>query len=160
MPTTTDTVLPPLPDFIRESFIDVLISPDDAVFEAALKTFWSPRVQETDVAISSHLTRAAFGKFVQGLRTQFSERKLVKETFVIATPADSSNKTGAVAATKVFSALQGKGGQQQQVVVTVVAVMRIEWVPDRDHNYGGRREIVTEAFITNTAPYDSEPQAA
>lgn len=107
----------------------------------------------SDVATSSHLSRAGFGKVVQGLRAQFLERKLIKETFVIATPADPSNKTGAVAATHVFSAVQ----DGQDVTVTIVAVLRIEWVQEQQHGHGhhhggqGRREVVTEAFLVSTA---------
>ncbi|KAJ7321558.1 hypothetical protein DFH08DRAFT_1085824 [Mycena albidolilacea] len=153
MSSTTDQVLSPLPDFIHEAFNKVLISPDDTVFQAALHTFWSAHVQESDVVTSSHLSRAGFGKVVQGLRAQFLERKLIKETFVIATPADPSNKTGAVAATHFFSAVQ----DGQDVTVTIVAVLRIEWVQEQQHGHGhhhggqGRREVVTEAFIVGTA---------
>ncbi|KAJ7689253.1 hypothetical protein B0H14DRAFT_3176033 [Mycena olivaceomarginata] len=154
MSSTTDQVLSPIPDFIHVAFNKVLISPDDTVFQAALHTFWSAHVQESDVATSSHLSRAGFGKVVQGLRAQFLERKLIKETFVIATPADPSNKMGAVAATHVFSAVQ----DGQDVTVTIVAMLRIEWfrssnmgtgiiTEDRD---GGR--FVTEAFISIEAP--------
>ncbi|KAF7341389.1 hypothetical protein MVEN_01875500 [Mycena venus] len=152
MSSTTDQVLSPLSDFIHEAFTKVLISPDDTVFQAALDTFWSAHVQESDVATSSHLTRAGFGKVVQGLRAQFLERKLIKESFVIATPADPTNKTGAVAATHLLSAVQ----DGQDVVVTVVAVLRIKWVQEQKHGHGhhhggqGRREVVTEAFIVNT----------
>jgi hypothetical protein len=46
MSSTTDQVFSPFPDFIHEAFNKVLISPDDAVFQAALHTFWSVHVQE------------------------------------------------------------------------------------------------------------------
>ncbi|KAJ7908889.1 hypothetical protein B0H13DRAFT_2015752 [Mycena leptocephala] len=117
------------------------------------RTFRKGQPKPFDVATSSHLSRAGFGKVVQGLRAQFLERKLIKETFVIATPADPSNKTGAVAATHVFSAVQ----DGQDVTVTIVAVLRIEWVQEQQHGHGhhhggqGRREVVTEAFLVSTA---------
>ncbi|KAJ7342344.1 hypothetical protein DFH08DRAFT_938321 [Mycena albidolilacea] len=125
-----------LPHFIHEAFNKVLISPDNTVFQAALHTFWSAHVQESDVVTSSHLSRAGFGKVVQGLRAQFLERKLIKETFVIATPADRDG---------------------QDVTVTIVAVLRIEWVQEQQHGHGhhhggqGRREVVTEVFIKTRA---------
>ena len=101
----------------------------------------------SDVATGAHLTLAGFRKLVKGLRAQFSDRKLLNETFIVATPADPSNKTGSIAATHVLSALQ----DGMPVIVTVVAVLRIEWVLEHGHHDGGRRLIETEAFITNTA---------
>lgn len=78
----------------------------------------------SEVSTSAPLTRAGFGAVVKGLRAQFTERTFVKETFVLASPEDPRNKTGAVGATHVFAALQdGKA-----VTVTIVAVLRIEWV--------------------------------
>ncbi|KAJ7440059.1 hypothetical protein B0H11DRAFT_549034 [Mycena galericulata] len=150
MSSTTEEALSSLPDFIHEAFTGVLISADDAASEAALHYFWSSHVQESDVATSSHLSRAGFGKVIQGLRAQFLERKFISEAFVIATPADPSDKMGAVAATHVFSAVQ----DGQDVVVTIVAVLRIKWVQHgHGHHHGGegRREVVTEAFIVNAA---------
>jgi hypothetical protein len=44
----------------------------------------------------------------------------------------------------------------QDVTVTIVAVLRIEWVQEQQHGHGhhhggqGRREVVTEAFIAST----------
>jgi hypothetical protein len=106
----------------------------------------------SDVATSSNLTRDAFGELVQGLRTQLSERQLIKEIFVVATPADPTNQTGALSATHVLSAVQ----DGQQVVVTIASLLRIEWIQDEADDQGGRREIVTEALITNMAPYQSD----
>jgi hypothetical protein len=45
----------------------------------------------------------------------------------------------------------------QDVTVTIVAVLRIEWVQEQQHGHGhhhggqGRREVVTEAFLVSTA---------
>ncbi|KAJ6566091.1 hypothetical protein B0H19DRAFT_1257373 [Mycena capillaripes] len=145
MASSTHIHLSSLPDFIEEAFAQ-LISASDAEADAALTKFWSPHVQESDVATSSHISRAGFRKVVDTIRTQFAERKLVKDNFVVATPADASNRTGALAATHVFTALQ----DGKPVTVTVVAMLRIEWVHEEGHHHGGRREVVTEAFIINT----------
>ncbi|KAJ6492086.1 hypothetical protein C8R45DRAFT_928392 [Mycena sanguinolenta] len=166
----TNTELSSLPDFTHEVFAQ-LISTNDTVFEAALQNFYSPDVQAmlelpllatihriltspfpSDVATSSNLTRAAFGDLVQGLRTQLTQRQLISEIFVVATPADPTNQTGALAATHVFSAAQ----DGQQVVVTIASLLRIEWVQDEVYDDRGHREIVTEALITNTAPYQGD----
>jgi hypothetical protein len=152
-------------------FFAQLTSTNDTVFEAALKNFYSPDVQArselplpptmqriltslspSDVATSLNLTRDAFGELVQGLRTQLSERQLIKEIFVVATPADPTNQTGALSSTHVLSAVQ----DGQQVVVTIASLLRIEWIQDEADNQGGRREVVTEALITNMAPYQSD----
>jgi hypothetical protein len=106
----------------------------------------------SDVATSSNLTRAAFGELVRGLRTQLSERQLIKETFAVATPADPTNQTGAIAATHVLSAVQ----DEQQVVVTIASLLRIEWVQDEAYDQEGHREVVTEALITSAVPYQSD----
>ncbi|KAJ6545142.1 hypothetical protein B0H19DRAFT_1167046, partial [Mycena capillaripes] len=148
---TTNTVLSPLPDFVHEAFAQ-LTSTNETVFEAALNNFYSPKVQASDVATSSNLTRAAFGELVQGLRADLSQRQLIREIFVVATPADPTNRTGAIAATHVFSAVQ----EAQQVVVTIASLLRIEWVQDEAYDQEGRREIVTEALITNMVPYQSD----
>jgi hypothetical protein len=102
----------------------------------------------SDVATSSNLTSAAFGELVRGLRTGLSERRLVKETFAVAT----TNQTGAIAATHVLSAVQ----DGQQVVVTIASLLRIEWVQDEAYDQEGHREVVTEALITNAVPYQSD----
>ncbi|KAJ6559731.1 hypothetical protein B0H19DRAFT_1069460 [Mycena capillaripes] len=149
--SSTNTVLSPLPDFIHEVFAQ-LTSTNDTVSEAALHNFYSPNVQASDVASSSNLTRAAFGELVQGLRAELSQRQLIREIFVVATPADPTNQTGAVAATHVFSAVQ----DEQQVVVTIASLLRIEWVQDEAYDQGGRREVVAEALITNAVPYQSD----
>ncbi|KAJ7817480.1 hypothetical protein B0H13DRAFT_2457510 [Mycena leptocephala] len=149
--STTNATLSPLPDFIHEVFAQ-LTSTNDTVFEAALNNFYSPDVQASDVATSSNLTRDAFGELVQGLRTQLFERQLIKEIFVVATPADPTNQTGALSATHVLSAVQ----DGQQVVVTIASLLRIEWIQDEADDQGGRREVVTEALITNMAPYQSD----
>ncbi|KAJ6617314.1 hypothetical protein B0H10DRAFT_2190060 [Mycena sp. CBHHK59/15] len=147
MTASTDMQLSSLPDFVHEAFTQVIILTDDAVSDAALHKFWSPHVKESDVATSSHLSLAGFRDVVQGIRTQFTDRTFVKETFVIATPADPNNKAGAVAATHVFTGRQ----DGQRVTVTIVAVLRIKWVQEHGHHHGGRREVVTEAFIMNTS---------
>ncbi|KAJ6492083.1 hypothetical protein C8R45DRAFT_1212923, partial [Mycena sanguinolenta] len=118
----TNTELSSLPDFIHEAFAQ-LISTNDTVSDAALQTFYSPDVQAIDVATSSNLTRAAFGDLVQSFRAQLSQRQVISEIFVIATPADPTNRTGALAATHVFSAVQ----DGQQVAVTIASLLRIEW---------------------------------
>ncbi|KAJ7245770.1 hypothetical protein C8J57DRAFT_1476338, partial [Mycena rebaudengoi] len=119
--STKNTGLSPLPDFIHEAFAQ-LTSTNDTVFEAALNNFYSPHVQASEVATSSNLTRAAFGELVQGLRTQLSQRQLIREIFVVDTPADPTNRMGALAATHVFSAVQ----DGQQVVVTIASLLRIQ----------------------------------
>jgi phosphoribulokinase len=43
----------------------------------------------------------------------------------------------------------------QQVVVTIASLLRIEWIQAADDR-GGQREVVTEALITNMAPYQSD----
>ncbi|KAJ6565851.1 hypothetical protein DFH09DRAFT_1314635 [Mycena vulgaris] len=148
MSSKTNTPLSTPQDFIHEAFIEAIISPDDAVFNAALPKFWAPHVQEkvttSPRARISHLQASTISSRAYAL--QFSNRKFVKETFVVATPADPSNRTGAVAATHVFSALQ----DGTAVTVTIVAVQRIKWVEEGGHGHGGRREIVAEAFITST----------
>ncbi|KAJ7926897.1 hypothetical protein B0H13DRAFT_2313148 [Mycena leptocephala] len=149
--STTNATLSPLPDFIHEVFAQ-LTSTNDTLFETALNNFYSPDVQASDVATSSNLTRDAFGELVQGLRTQLSERQLIKETFVVATPADPTNQTGALSATHILSAVQ----DGQQVVVTIASLLRIEWIQEEADDQGGRREVVTEALITNMAPYQSD----
>ncbi|KAJ7339100.1 hypothetical protein DFH08DRAFT_964143 [Mycena albidolilacea] len=148
---TTNATLSPLPDFIHEVFAQ-LTSTNDTVFEAALNNFYSPDLQASDVATSSNLTRAAFGELVRGLRTELSERQLIKETFAVATPADPTNQTGAIAATHVLRAVQ----DEQQVVVTIASLLRIEWVQDEAYDQEGHREVVTEALITNAVPYQSD----
>ncbi|KAJ7120849.1 hypothetical protein C8R44DRAFT_920335 [Mycena epipterygia] len=149
--STTNTALSPLPDFIHEVFAQ-LTSTNDTVSEAALLEFYSPDLQASDVVTGSNLTRAAFGELVEGLRAQLSDRELIKEIFVVATPADPTNRTGAISATHVFSAVQ----DGQQVVVTIASLLRINWVQEERDDLGGRREVVTEALITNAAPYQSE----
>ncbi|KAJ7777487.1 hypothetical protein B0H14DRAFT_3508091 [Mycena olivaceomarginata] len=160
----------PLPDFIHEVFAQ-LTSTNDTVFEAGPEqlllagspgkvrvTLVSNVGKDTDVSLtsdvvtSSNLTRAAFGELVRGLRTELSERQLIKETFAVATPADPTNQTGAIAATHVLSAVQ----DEQQVVVTIASLLRIEWVQDEAYDQEGHREIVTEALITNAVPYQSD----
>ncbi|KAJ6565894.1 hypothetical protein DFH09DRAFT_1363661 [Mycena vulgaris] len=149
MSSSTDTALSSLQDFIHEAFTAAVISPDDAVSDVALHRFWAPQVQESEVATSTHFSLAGFHDVIKSLRTQFSQRTFVKETFVLATPTDTSNRTGAVAATHMFTALQGLEGQE--VTVTIVAVLRIKWV-EHGHEHRGRREVATEAFIINTSP--------
>ncbi|KAF7354263.1 hypothetical protein MVEN_01114300 [Mycena venus] len=144
MASSPHASLSPLPEFIHDAFIQI-ISTDDAVSEAALNKFLSPHVQETDVASSSHLSRDGFRQVVKTLRAQITDRKFVDETFVVATPADETNRTGAVAVTHVFTGLQ----DGKQVIATLVSVLRIKWVHEHGHRDGGRREVVTEAFITN-----------
>ncbi|KAJ7625201.1 hypothetical protein B0H17DRAFT_1151219 [Mycena rosella] len=140
----------------------LLTSTNDTVSEAALLRFYSPDVQATlefpffcgtiDVATSSNLTRAAFGDLVQGLRTQFPQRQLIKEIFVVATPADPTNRTGAIMATHILSAVQ----DGQQLVLTVASLLRINWVQNEAWDQGGRRQVVTEALITNIVPYQGD----
>ncbi|KAJ6563023.1 hypothetical protein DFH09DRAFT_1082521 [Mycena vulgaris] len=100
--SSTDTVLSPLQDFMHEVFMDMPVSTDDALFEAVLHKFVSPSGKDSDVATSTELTRAELANLVRGLRTQFTERKFVRETCVIATPADPTNKSGALSATHLM----------------------------------------------------------
>ncbi|KAJ7633660.1 hypothetical protein DFH06DRAFT_1437737 [Mycena polygramma] len=150
MAAHTQNKLSPLPDFIHEAFVGAVISPDDATSAATLTKFWAPDVQESDVATSSHISLAGFRQVVNTIRTTFTERKFVTETFLIATPADPTNKSGAAAAKHVFTALQ----DGKPVTVTIVAVLRINWVQEHSHPDGGHREVVTEAFINSTGKLD------
>ncbi|KAJ6468180.1 hypothetical protein DFH09DRAFT_1481849 [Mycena vulgaris] len=145
--TNNNSALSPLPEFIHDVFAQ-LTSTNDTVSEAAVLRFYSPDVQATDVATSSKLNCTAFGELVQGLRTQFPQRQLTNEIFVIATPADPTNRTGAVLATHILSAVQ----DGQQLVVTIASLIRVNWVQDEAWDQGGRRQIVTEALIPNIVP--------
>ncbi|KAJ7889764.1 hypothetical protein B0H13DRAFT_2341349 [Mycena leptocephala] len=107
----------------------IVLPTDDAAAEAALKKFWSPHAEETLVATSENLNRAAYIKFIETLRAGYTDRKL----------------NGDCRSTHVITALQNG----KPVTVTCVAVMRIEWVNERGHLHGGRREIVTDATILN-----------
>jgi hypothetical protein len=79
------------------------------------------------------------------LRSDFTNRVIVSESFVVATPRDPTEKTGAVGFTHVFTGV--KAGAN--VTVTVAAVLRVNWVEDRAHPHGGHRQIVAEAFVMN-----------
>ncbi|KAF8192232.1 hypothetical protein K438DRAFT_1762232 [Mycena galopus ATCC 62051] len=140
--STADTALSPLPDFVHEVFAQ-LTSTNDTVSQAALNNFYSPDFLGSDVASTTNLTRADFGEVVQGLRAQLSQRQLIGETFAVATPADPTNRTGALAATHVLSAVQ----DGQQVVATIVSLLRIEWIQDEAYDQGGRREISWEKTV-------------
>ncbi|KAJ7726703.1 hypothetical protein DFH07DRAFT_1000691 [Mycena maculata] len=97
---SVDAQLSSLQEFLHEAFTQLVISPNDAFSAAALKHFWSPHVQaeELDTTATTELSRAGFGKAIQGLREQLTDRVLTKETFVFAAPADPTNRTGALAA--------------------------------------------------------------
>ncbi|KAJ6592576.1 hypothetical protein B0H19DRAFT_1055283 [Mycena capillaripes] len=141
------THLSPLSDFIHDAFLELALSPDDSVAEAVLKKVLSPHVQEGEVATSAVITRAQYIKLIQGIRAQFTDRRLASDTYVLATPADPTNRTGALATTHVLSALQ----DGKPVIVTLVGVMRIEWIHEDGHEHGGRREVVTEATLLNVS---------
>jgi hypothetical protein len=79
------------------------------------------------------------------LRTQFTDRKLLSSTFVLATPVDTTNKTGAVAATHVLTAMQSG----VVVTVTIVALLRVAWVEKPGHEQEGSRKIVADAILMN-----------
>jgi hypothetical protein len=91
-----------------------------------------------------------YRKLVYNTRSQFTDRRLVEDKFVLATPADPTHKTGAGAVIHVFTALQ----DGKRVTVTIVGVLRVEWIVDRRHRHpeGGSRRIVTESLIMNTSP--------
>ncbi|KAJ6565895.1 hypothetical protein DFH09DRAFT_1314676 [Mycena vulgaris] len=115
--------LSPLPEFIHEAFVETVISPDDAVAEPALRKCWVAHSVEERIAPSSaQISLVEFRDVVHGLRTEFSEREFVAETCVVATPADRSNRTGAVGATLVFTALE----DGRRVTVSIVAVPRVQ----------------------------------
>ncbi|KAJ6622182.1 hypothetical protein B0H10DRAFT_2214544 [Mycena sp. CBHHK59/15] len=99
---------------------------DDTVSAAAVKHFWSPhvQVQESDSTTMKDLSRVGFGKVLQDLREQLTDRKLTKETFVVATPADPANGNGGLAATHVLTAMQ----EGKPITVTVAEVLWIQWV--------------------------------
>ncbi|KAJ7881219.1 hypothetical protein B0H13DRAFT_2345206 [Mycena leptocephala] len=101
MPTANPTHLSSIADIANEAFVGVAITPDAAA-EAALATHYAPhvRVTEIETTTTAHLTRGDFQAFIQTLCTQFTDRKLLSATFVLATPADTTNKTGAVAVSK------------------------------------------------------------
>ncbi|KAJ6563022.1 hypothetical protein DFH09DRAFT_1159154 [Mycena vulgaris] len=144
----TDTTLSPLTDFVHDAFTEMLISTDDAVFEAALHKFVSPNVVESDVATSTQLDRDGLGKVIRQLRTGFTERKFVSETFIVADPADPTNKSGAVGGFHIISALQ----DGKPVTLTAVVALRVKWIPAHGHHHGGKRQLVTNAWITSTGP--------
>ncbi|KAJ7478339.1 hypothetical protein FB451DRAFT_1172670 [Mycena latifolia] len=142
MHSQSNTSLSSLEDFIREAVVQVF-SPDDAVSEAALAKFWSPKFQDSEVATGERYGLAGFAGLIRGLRTQLSERTLVKETFVVATPADATNRSAAVGTTHGYSAVQ----DGRAVTATCVAVLRIKWVPEHGHHHGGRTEVAALASI-------------
>ncbi|KAJ7478426.1 hypothetical protein FB451DRAFT_1172756 [Mycena latifolia] len=148
MSTQTGHSLSSLADFVHDAFTQAAISPDDSVSDAAFARFWCMLLtMRADDPTGTH-SRAGFRNTVDAMRAQFAERTLLRETFVIATPVDASNRIGAVAATQVLSADQDTA----HVTVTVVAMLRIPWVQGRGDQHGGRREIVTDAFIVNVKP--------
>ncbi|KAJ7478340.1 hypothetical protein FB451DRAFT_1172671 [Mycena latifolia] len=99
------TPLSSLEDWIHE-VVGQVFSLDDAVSEAALTKFWSPHFQDSDVATGKHYNLTGFRDVIHSLRTQLPGRTLVKETIVVATPADPSNRTGAAGTTHVYSAVK------------------------------------------------------
>ncbi|KAJ7617632.1 hypothetical protein DFH06DRAFT_1342782 [Mycena polygramma] len=136
-----------LSDYIREVFALVALSPDDKVSQEALKKFFSPHAEETDVATGTVYSRKEYLKVVKTLREELTDRKLVSQTVVIATPADPSNRMGALATTHVVNAVQNG----KPVTATCVLSMRIQWVPEEGHEEGGHREIISDASILNVS---------
>ncbi|KAJ6452163.1 hypothetical protein C8R47DRAFT_1083813 [Mycena vitilis] len=148
-----------LSEFISEVFKEVTLSKSDAEAKAAIDKFWAPQVEEkqgvylfkirlanpfaSDVPTSAQRTRAEYEKVVKTLRDELPVRKLISETTIIATPADSSHKTGAVATTHVMTAVQNG----KPVIVTCVAALRIQWVAEDGHEEGGHREIISDASL-------------
>ncbi|KAJ7628139.1 hypothetical protein DFH06DRAFT_1141286 [Mycena polygramma] len=132
-----------LSEFISEVFKEVTLSTSDAEAKAAIDKFWAPQVKENDVPTSAQRTRAEYEKVVKTLRDELPDRKLVSEMTILATPADPSHKTGAVATTHVMTAVQNG----KPVIVTCVAVMRIQWVAEQGHEEGGHREIISDASL-------------
>ncbi|KAJ7172914.1 hypothetical protein C8R43DRAFT_1230978 [Mycena crocata] len=114
-----------LTEFIHQLELN-LVTGDDACFEATLAKYWSPRGGEENVATGEHLTHAAFRRMLWKLRREISNRALVSETFVIATPHDETERTGAVGYTHVFKGVQAGVA----VTVTAVAVLRVNWVEE------------------------------
>lgn len=55
-------------------------------------------------------------------------------------------------ATHILSAVQ----DGQQLVLTVASLLRINWVQNEAWDQGGRRQVVTEALITNIVPYQGD----
>ncbi|KAJ7611519.1 hypothetical protein DFH06DRAFT_1147531 [Mycena polygramma] len=141
-------MLSPISEFIHEVFEQLIISPDDAVATAALDNYFASNFEEINVATGAALDPTEYRKLVLNTRTQFTERKLVSDKFIIATPADATNRSGAGAVIHVFTALE----DGKRVTVTIVGVVRIEWISQQDHHHGGRRQIVTESLIMNTSP--------
>ncbi|KAJ7137271.1 hypothetical protein C8R46DRAFT_1047594 [Mycena filopes] len=142
-------MLSALGDFMHEVFEELVMSPDDAVVDAALAKYFASNFEDINVATGVALNHDACYKLAHDIRAQFTHRKLVSDKFIIATPADPTHRTGAGAVIHVFTALErGKG-----VKVTIVSVVRIEWVPKHGHEHGGQRQLVTESLIMNTEPY-------
>ncbi|KAJ7628138.1 hypothetical protein DFH06DRAFT_1141285 [Mycena polygramma] len=110
----SDPTLSPLSDFIHEAFFDLAISTDDAEAEAALERVLSPHVQETNVATGAVTSRAGYRQIIKSLRAEFTDRKLVKDTYVIATPADASNRTVRKGRFATLSALGRREFQQMK----------------------------------------------
>ncbi|KAJ6545464.1 hypothetical protein B0H19DRAFT_1266897 [Mycena capillaripes] len=147
VPTASPAHLSSIANFANEAFVGTAINPDDDAAEAALATHYAPhvRVTEVETTTTADLSRGDFQAFIQTLRTQLTDRKLLSATFVLATPADTTNRTGAVAATHVLTAMQGG----VDVTVTIVALLRIVWVAKPEHEQGGSRKIVTDAILMN-----------
>lgn len=106
------------------------------------------RISYSDVATGTNRSRTEYIDFVETLRKGYSDRKLVTESVLVATPADASNKTGAVATTHVITGVQ----DGKTITITCVAVMRIKWVHKEGHPQGGDREISTDATVLNFSP--------
>ncbi|KAJ7815331.1 hypothetical protein B0H14DRAFT_2603526 [Mycena olivaceomarginata] len=90
--------------------------------------------------------------FEAALNNFYSADLQARKLSLLPRPADPTNQTGAIAATHVLSAVQ----DEQQVVVTIASLLRIEWVQGEAYDQEGHREVVTEALITNAVPYQSD----
>ncbi|KAJ7612953.1 hypothetical protein DFH06DRAFT_1308013 [Mycena polygramma] len=112
-------MLSPISEFIHQVFEQLIISPDDAVATAALDNYFASNFEEINVATGAALDPAEYRKLVHSTRAQFTERKLVSDKFIIATPADDTHRSGAGAVIHVFTALE----DGKRVTVTIVGVV-------------------------------------
>ncbi|KAJ6555355.1 hypothetical protein DFH09DRAFT_570597 [Mycena vulgaris] len=106
MPSAHDSRFLPLTDFIRKVELDALTGSDSA-FESALVECWSPHMENENIATSVRLTHASFRNLILTLRNEITDRTIVSETFVVSTPNDPTERTGAVGYTHVFAGVQG-----------------------------------------------------
>ncbi|KAH8821317.1 hypothetical protein F5884DRAFT_850550 [Xylogone sp. PMI_703] len=108
-----------LSSFISDLYFDIVIQPNDTLFEQAYVRDFS--VDLVDVINGQPFNFTSFRQEVSVLRQQFVDRKLVNQSFVVV-PADSEGNTGGVAHTAHLTATQEGFGEAQ---ITTVSVLQI-----------------------------------